>query len=149
MREQVNSDELTGCLNRRGLDKYIKNFESEGKQLSYIFIDVNGFKQINDKYGHLFGDKVLVELAKKFKSILRGGDVIARYGGDEFVVALEKSDKIVEAEILKRLIDSTSDLTLECNNQKVGVTISAGIGEQVESADKLMYQMKNRPISLE
>jgi len=103
LREQVIHDPLTGMYNRHyfneTLDKEVKRCKRYNCSLDFLMIDVNRFKEINDRYSHLIGDKVLQEVANLIKRNIRGSDTLVRYGGDEFLVLLPeargKVDKII------------------------------------------------------
>lgn len=107
----LDTDYLTGLYNRRQLDKYlrikIKN-STEIKTFSALLIDLDGFKKINDTFGHDIGDEAIKDAAQIIKKSLRRDDFVARYGGDEFFVLLDSSDQnILEATVarLKRNLD--------------------------------------------
>jgi diguanylate cyclase (GGDEF)-like protein len=86
----ANHDQLTGIPNRRMLDGSLKSeiewAQRSGGRLTLVMIDLNGFKQVNDSYGHLAGDHVLAEVAKRLRAHLRATEIVARMGGDEFVI---------------------------------------------------------------
>ena len=86
-------DDLTGLANRRllvdRLDQALQRSALDGQTHALIFVDVDRFKSINDSLGHVTGDEFLVAIAGRMKSVVRGGDLIARFGGDEFVMLLE------------------------------------------------------------
>jgi diguanylate cyclase (GGDEF)-like protein len=88
--EMATTDPLTGVLNRRGLENVLPTFAASAKRLlltiSVYFIDVDGLKAANDTYGHAFGDEILQGVATAIRSTVRAGDLVARWGGDEFVV---------------------------------------------------------------
>jgi diguanylate cyclase (GGDEF)-like protein len=139
-------DELTGLYNRRYFEFLLEKFRDSDKEIGIIFIDVNKFKELNDTYGHLFGDKVLYEVAKRIKSSIREIDHAFRYGGDEFVVMsfISAQDLKVIAKRLKNI------LNFEINNIKIKTSIgwahypndSTDLYEVVEIADKMMYKNK-------
>lgn len=108
----LNTDYLTGVYNRRQLDKYleisIKNC-TENKTFSALLIDLNGFKKINDTFGHDIGDEAIKAAAQIIKKSLRRDDFVARYGGDEFFAILDNSDiSILETAVarLKSNVDT-------------------------------------------
>ncbi len=111
---QVNHDSLTTLGNRqflyRQLDRLIeaeRPLEDQGFILGILFLDLDGFKAVNDQWGHQAGDEVLVETARRLRRILRGGDVITRLGGDEFVIILPQIPNYRVAErVSKKIIDS-------------------------------------------
>ena len=89
---EANLDPLTGIYNRRGLEYMLREWFLDYKRFSYpfgvIFIDVDDFKQVNDRFGHTVGDEVLIGVASRLRSSLRESDVVGRWGGDEFVILL-------------------------------------------------------------
>ena len=87
---QANHDNLTGALNRNGLEKYL---DSAVAPKALLWIDSTNFKAVNDKYGHNFGDKVLIDTLAVLQNGVRPKDVIARWGGDEWVVVLNGEDQ--------------------------------------------------------
>jgi len=152
------TDELTGLYNSRYLHQLL-NGEGEEElkdlsQVSMIFIDLDYFKNINDKFGHLIGSKTLRELGAVIKDNLKTKQMGIRYGGDEFVIILPKTDKARAYEVAKHLrskIKETRFLTVEGLNIKL--TASFGVAsipedasnyqELIGEADKAMYQVKN------
>ena len=85
LRRQADGDALTGLANRRALHAHLSRTDL-GDWASVAFVDLNGFKEINDRYGHDIGDEVLIEVAHRLRTVTAGRDVIARIGGDEFVL---------------------------------------------------------------
>lgn len=150
-------DSLTELPNRVFLDKHLSdmiNSPNPDKHLTAIlYIDVDGFKQINDTYGHRIGDEVLKVISKRLKSQLRDQDVLARLGGDEFVAILggfkHKSNFSI---IVERLIEATKDRILIDNKYAIKTSVSIGISIYPEDskitdvllnmADKAMYVSK-------
>lgn len=138
------TDPLTGLLNRRGFDRLCK----EAASGSVIFVDLDDFKRVNDALGHDAGDRVLTEVAKLLRSVLRQDEILLRYGGEEFVVFLPDSD-LKGARLVAERIRRTAQYKLRT---EVGVvTISAGVaelrpGERLPSAlsraDRAAYRAK-------
>ena len=103
------SDPLTGLANRTSfgpsLDQAVQRARRRGSKLALVFIDLDGFKAINDRHGHDAGDALLVELARRLRANLRASDLVARLGGDEFVVALEEMQESAPIEtVTKKLL---------------------------------------------
>jgi diguanylate cyclase (GGDEF)-like protein len=141
------TDELTGLPNRRNwyerLEHALARARRSGAPLSLIALDLNGFKQVNDRQGHAAGDRLLRTAAACWASVLRDSDVLGRIGGDEFAVILEQTDAPTAAAVAERLEESLTS---------GGVTVATGIatwerGEDAASllsrADAAMYGRKN------
>ena len=163
---KVKEDQLTGAFNRRGLeehfDREIHRAERSGQPLSVALIDVDNFKQLNDRYGHLTGDDVLKYLVDMMHHCLRTSDIVGRFGGEEFVVILPDTPVNEGVELVQRLQRELTKNFFLANQDKLVVTFSAGValwhrGEQdcdvIERADRAMYQAKlagkNRTLSAE
>ncbi len=149
-------DALTGIYNRRGGDIRFKELsataQENGAQLAMIWLDLNDFKIVNDEHGHEAGDIVLKELSSRLRSILRPNDIIARWGGDEFVAAIKLNDLSVLPNILNDMemaltqrIEINDDLFVSVG-ASIGVSTSFNLGYDVERlisrADQMMYQVK-------
>ncbi|MCB2089741.1 MAG: diguanylate cyclase, partial [Sphingomonadaceae bacterium] len=85
LKKQLLADELTGVANRRGFEHALNRASNEGTPYAVFFIDMNGFKAVNDTYGHMAGDHVLRQVGSRIKSVVRAADIPSRIGGDEFV----------------------------------------------------------------
>lgn len=157
LEELSRQDGLTGSLNRREFDRVFRIEFSRavrfGHRLSLIMIDLDHFKQVNDKYGHLAGDNVLRILTTIVEKILRDVDQFARYGGEEFCLILpevEYQGACVLAERIRSLVEQ-ADFG-EVNGEPIRVTISAGVADYpdhgtseqdiINAADKALYQAK-------
>jgi len=150
------TDSLTGLANRREilsqLSDEIARMERGQKASTLVYVDLNKFKEINDKYGHKVGDNALVEFSQQMKSMLRDSDRFGRIGGDEFVILLYgTNDK--ETEIFFERI-AQHDFTLNVNNTSVvPITFSVGwvtwsaeissVEEWLDKADEVMYEKKH------
>jgi len=148
MYEQASEESLTDALtdlpNRRALDQRLDDENRQaGRKLrcyALLMIDLDGFKKINDTYGHLIGDSVLQQVTAAFRHAVRSTDFISRYGGDEFAVILPESKiekAIILAEKLKTVLAGTS---LHLPNEKKAHFISASIGIAACPADTSDYR---------
>lgn len=110
LRDEAQTDPLTGLLNRNGLERAARPvFASAGRGegVAVLHADVDGFKAINDREGHLAGDRILVELAEAWRSTSREGDLLARTGGDEFVAVLLGVDRAGAEALVERLREAS------------------------------------------
>jgi diguanylate cyclase (GGDEF)-like protein len=139
--DAAQTDPLTGLPNRRAWDAQVKRASGDGSRLVVAMIDFDHFKTFNDTYGHPAGDRLLKATAAAWRDQLRGDDLLARLGGEEFGLLLRDCDAAVAAEVTERLRTSVSD----------NWTCSAGIavGEPGESpdaviarADRALYEAK-------
>mgnify|MGYP000988152055 CR=1 FL=1 len=125
------TDGLTGCYNRRYLMQQLEQevllHQRYGTPFAIFLFDIDFFKQINDRYGHLVGDEVIRSTADIVRSKLRRTDILARYGGEEFTVYLPHTN-LQQAELLAgRVMKAVADNVICCGTEKVSVTISMGI----------------------
>ncbi|MEE4452613.1 diguanylate cyclase domain-containing protein [Novosphingobium resinovorum] len=110
---KVETDELTGLANRAGFLRRFENALAGGDTLSIALIDVDRFKTLNDELGHVAGDAVLAEIARRLSQAVRATDLVARLGGDEFVVLLGHAEPEVAREICRRIVDGVSAVPIE------------------------------------
>ncbi len=155
--KSANYDLLTELPNRRlfveEAKQVILEHEREKTSFAFLFIDLDGFKKINDLYGHDIGDEVLKITAKKLRGVLRKSDLVARMGGDEFTIILRNthSKASVERIIEKIQIAINESMTIQGNICNVGSSIGIAIypkdGENfdtlVKNSDEAMYTVKN------
>jgi diguanylate cyclase len=155
MSELVREDQLTGSLNRRGLDDVFERetarADRRGTPLCIAILDLDDFKRLNDTYGHLAGDAALKHLVKIVKETLRSMDVIARFGGEEFLILLPETTVEAASQTMTRLQRELTKHFFMHDNEKVLITFSAGVALRhpnedqsslVKRADKAMYQAK-------
>jgi len=151
-------DQLTGLANRQQLlqsiDAAIAEAELTGHPLSLLFLDIDGFKAVNDRLGHSAGDTVLREMAERLRSAVRADDILGRMGGDEFVVICPSADARAAASIAERL-RTYSRQRIEADPLPLSVSASLGVatyrpdvdvrpspGELLARADAAMYESK-------
>jgi diguanylate cyclase len=155
--EMATIDDLTQLLNRRGIltciEKEIRRVFRHKYPLSILLIDLDHFKDVNDKLGHLKGDFVLNESSQKIKETLRGEDFLGRYGGDEFIAVLPHTDIEGSSIVANRLILSFQNNPLQYGKLSIPQTISIGIAPLVsgdtansffERADRALYLAKDK-----
>ncbi|NVD73819.1 GGDEF domain-containing protein [Duganella sp. BJB1802] len=153
--ELVREDQLTGSLNRRGLDDVFERetarADRRGTPLCIAILDLDDFKKLNDTYGHIAGDAALKHLVKIVKDTLRSMDVIARFGGEEFLILMPETTVEAAASTMTRLQRELTKHFFLHDNEKVLITFSAGVAlrrpneeqtELVKRADKAMYTAK-------
>ena len=122
-------DPLTKVYNRRFLDKKMRMFDPNEK-ISCILFDIDLFKQVNDQYGHLAGDRVIKKVAMCIKDQLRTKDVFCRYGGDEFLILLYDTDKDQAVKTAERIREKVEALKIDIENRgDVSVTLSIGVSD--------------------
>lgn len=153
LRYQADRDPLTGALNRRAFDALLAQALREGDGVVTIaYLDLDGFKDINDFYGHATGDAVLIETTARLSRVLREGDALGRMGGDEFAVALLGFDRAAAAPIVDRLRRALEPLH-HVHAATIRIAASLGIATAPEdgrdvhalmaAADAAMYAAKN------
>ena len=155
-------DSLTGLPNRNRFNEYLKHSLAQAKRyerhVALLFMDLDGFKLVNDTYGHRVGDLLLIEVAGRIKNSLREFDMVARVGGDEFIVLLSEVDNKQEVDnIKKRISDAIAPaFLLEGITCYVGVSIGCAIyptdgitdNELIARADAEMYEVKKAKKSI-
>ena len=152
----VDHDALTGIFNRRYFnrsgEKYFIDHQINNIPFSVVLLDIDDFKRINDQFGHLIGDSVLIKMAETIGQSLRGEDLFARYGGEEFVILLSGTSSKEAHETAESIRLNIESLSLPINNGPVSFTVSIGVcalGEHhvsfdhlLAETDQLLYQSK-------
>jgi len=142
------TDELTGIANRRAMLQAAEEILASGCVLSVVLFDLDHFKHINDTYGHLVGDQVLKDVAACLKESTRVGDVIARYGGDEFVLLLPDTDETSARMIAERVARTLRSRRPEGVPPHAAWGASSGcnvvITELIATADQNLYATRRR-----
>ncbi|MES2049030.1 MAG: diguanylate cyclase [Pseudomonadota bacterium] len=155
MSELVREDQLTGSLNRRGLDDVFEReadrADRRGTPLCAALLDLDNFKKLNDTHGHAAGDVALVHLVRIVKQTLRSIDVIARYGGEEFLIVMPETTLDEAAQAMSRVQRELTTHFFTANDQRLFITFSAGVALRapretqdtfIKRADKAMYEAK-------
>ncbi|MDE0930027.1 MAG: diguanylate cyclase [Halioglobus sp.] len=149
LEREANTDPLTRLLNRRGLDVIISSWIISRQKFGVLLLDLDHFKQVNDRYGHDVGDKVLRTVSDTIRATARDDDVLVRWGGEELMVitrSAEKSALTGFAERMRQAISNISDPDLPSITVSIGISRS-GTDEDFEDvivvrADKALYQAK-------
>ncbi|WP_456485592.1 GGDEF domain-containing protein [Hydrogenimonas sp.] len=155
LQKQSNIDPLTKLYNRKALkidaSELLKYSDERDLNIAVLMIDVDDFKQINDKFGHVAGDKVLILLSKLFKSLIRECDKAYRYGGEEFTILFNRAKREDALKIAQRILKAVRNNKVIYKNQVICITLSMGLtvhqkGDTLESmierADTALYQAK-------
>lgn len=152
------SDALTGLANRHALAKELDNrlaqAQAAGSPLSVLILDVDLFKQVNDRHGHLAGDAVLREIAVRLRNALRGDSAIGRWGGEEFIAVLSDCDQANALAAADRLCKSISIQPVHFEDREIPVTASTGVATSlfphpgsidplIATADDALYRAKH------
>ncbi|GAA0977192.1 GGDEF domain-containing protein [Acrocarpospora macrocephala] len=150
------TDPKTGLLNaaawQREADTEIVRARRTGEMLALLIVDIDHFKRVNDTYGHLVGDQVLIGVAATLRSQLRDYDVVGRFGGEEFVVLLPRADVAEARRVAERLRTRVGRMAVPVDDAMITVTISAGVAimnmhgddliELLAAADLALYRAK-------
>ena len=158
LRHESVHDALTGLPNRtlfmrRLTDATLRARRGQDGLFAVLFLDVDGFKLVNDSMGHHVGDDMLVSIARRLEGCVRGGDIVARLGGDEFAILLERIIDVRDAAMVAERVQEALQAPLSvggyehATSASIGVALSSGTSEQPEyvlrSADIAMYRAKN------
>lgn len=155
LHQMAHNDALTGLPNRLVLEQRLSIALEQARiregRVTLIFIDLNGFKTINDQHGHAVGDRVLAVIAARLKQLSRAADTVARIGGDEFVMVVEGGQDGEEGALCERIIQALSGpISLDAITVQVGSSLgvavypqhAAGMDTLLQRADLAMYDAK-------
>ncbi len=133
LRDEVDRDVLTGIHNRRSLFETAGRLVEEARRrkepLSVIVVDIDQFKTFNDTYGHIVGDEVILAVVNRLKAAVIGGDLLARYAGDEFVLLLPGAPVHVARNVAERLRATIAESPIKTTAGEIAVTVSLGVSE--------------------
>ncbi|GAA0124921.1 hypothetical protein UT300019_08230 [Clostridium sp. CTA-19] len=148
LKEKINKDPLTGAYNREYFNNIVSIYDENKKQCIIAILDIDDYKKINDSYGHLFGDYILIELVKVIKKILNKKDILVRYGGEEFLIIVEKKN-LMDISPLEKIRKEIEEYSWK-ENVEITVTIGAAkydgkksVTDTILLADELLYKGKN------
>ena len=155
LEELAYTDPLTGLSNRRFFLEEMKRVLETAKRykepLSILMLDVDNFKRINDEYGHDVGDMILKQLAEVIRRSIRSSDIAARFGGEEFIVALPKTDEKGALMVAERIRQEFKKSKVKVDGKDVGTTVSIGVAtldegydldRLIKEADEALYEAK-------
>jgi len=146
------TDPLTGLANRAAFAEHLEAACASGQRLLLAFVDLNDFKDVNDTFGHQLGDQVLSELAKRLLGVVRSGDVVGRFGGDEFVILFtnlpeEESSELLVARIRSAFEAPWTMISPSTISASIGIVEDLGgmlvPGDLLSQADNAMYSRKH------
>ncbi|WNO10894.1 GGDEF domain-containing protein [Teredinibacter sp. KSP-S5-2] len=156
---EVRTDHLTGLYNRRhltfALEQEIERTQRTAQPTTLVLLDLDHFKQVNDTYGHIVGDKVLIHLANILKATVRKLDIPCRYGGEEFAVILPSTSVFVGAQVAERIRQVVANSPLQIDQETLHISASLGVDalspnclespqELIDRADKQLYRAKKQ-----
>ena len=151
-------DGLTNIYNRRfGMDRLKEDFSRavrDSSSLAVAMVDIDHFKRVNDTYGHLVGDKAIILTTSIIKNSLRDGDIVIRYGGEEFLIILHGADSDDALTVCERIRHKVQDSILKEGDQQINLSVSIGVSaypeqavskemELIDMADQALYHAKN------
>ncbi len=150
--DMARTDLLSGLANRNALKEYVErliaNSARDNKEFAFLFLDLDNFKDINDSLGHNVGDELLKKISSMISEAVRSNDFVARVGGDEFVIIVEKYHSIVELSAIVERIQKYLAQTWVIQTYPVNIGSSVGIAFYPKDGDSLVSLMKNSDIAM-
>ena len=156
-KEISQKDSLTGTLSRQYFMNQLQHIfelaKAQGSDLTVAMMDIDGFKHINDTYGHMMGDSALKLFASVVKDKVREADLFGRYGGDEFVIAFRNTKAYAADKIIDRIHESLQRVVLKTDTGDIALSMSVGLCDltdeassdaMIHKADQIMYAEKRR-----
>lgn len=148
----MTTDGLTGAQTKRylveALERELQHSQRSGTPVAVLMLDLDKFKSINDTHGHLAGDAVLVEFARRIRETLRSGDLLARYGGEEFTVLLARTDRDGALQTAERIRSAIAEEPVAFEGITIPVTVSIGVAMatpfSAETTDNLLAEADER-----
>ena len=154
LEKKTEVDSLTGLPNRDFIQRCFDQLQRDGSALCVVLIDLDHFKTVNDNHGHDAGDRALQAAAPVFGKVLRDGDVVGRWGGEEFVMLIPATSVDTGMAIAERARQGLEDLTIELRESTVSITASFGVAfgpshseslaDLLARADKMLYEAKGK-----
>lgn len=151
----VMTDGLTGLLNHEHLHEFlaweIRKSERFARELTFLMVDLDDFKQFNDRFGHQFGDEVLKKFSDLLSRCVRQADLVARYGGDEFAIIMPETSAQVALPVAQRIMEELKKMPLSWGDTEVELTLSVGGSQMtrgkskealIRDADRALYRAK-------
>lgn len=148
-REEAASDELTGLDNRRAIDRAAGRLVDGNEMVTVVMADLDYFKRVNDAHGHAVGDEVLVDVGRRLRASVRAGDLVGRYGGEEFLIIM-RGDEAGTAEIVERVLTAFRASPIATSAGPIDVRVSLGVSiitdeglaQAIRNADRALYESK-------
>ncbi|MBL8630620.1 MAG: diguanylate cyclase, partial [Rhodospirillaceae bacterium] len=156
LKKLTDRDSLTGLLNhtniQRNLEREISVAARTGAPVSFAMVDIDHFKKVNDTYGHVVGDQVLIRVTHLLRNRLRRVDYVGRYGGEEFAVVMPNTDAVTARTVVDALREAANEIEHDADGTTFHITFSAGIAtypqfgttlEVTQAADEALYAAKH------
>jgi diguanylate cyclase (GGDEF)-like protein len=154
IQDKIMKDSLTGLANREYAEMWLQKKHKDNTRVGVLFLDLDRFKDFNDNYGHLIGDKVLINISKRLNNCIRENDMVCRFAGDEFIILINDEDTDAINEVAQRVVASLNQSVEIQTGERLTVTGSVGIAilgihgntptDVLRNADAAMYMAKRK-----